>query len=176
MTSAPGNNAMAAQPGPANAMAGNHGNTAYLNSQAAVAAALKQQQQQHQQQILEQQKHQQQQHYIQRQQLMAEQVRTRVRTRGPDHYNLLGELFVYTDLSVCQEKQRQDQQLQRHLTRPPPQYQDQPGQPANQNPFPQQPVNQFTGETFTVSDPVDPVLLVLLVVVEDKRPLFVSRV
>ncbi|XP_027136358.1 mastermind-like protein 1 isoform X2 [Larimichthys crocea] len=118
MTSAPGNNAMAAQPGPANAMAGNHGNTAYLNSQAAVAAALKQQQQQHQQQILEQQKHQQQQHYIQRQQLMAEQ-----------------------------EKQRQDQQLQRHLTRPPPQYQDQPGQPANQNPFPQQPVNQFTASS-----------------------------
>lgn len=63
---------MTAQPG-ANAMAGNHGNTAYLNSQ--VAAALKQQQQQHQQQILEQQKQQQQQ-YMQRQQLMAEQVPT----------------------------------------------------------------------------------------------------
>ncbi|XP_067454306.1 mastermind-like protein 1 isoform X1 [Thunnus thynnus] len=118
MTSAPGNNAMSAQPG-ANAMAGNHGNAAYLSSQAAVAAALKQQQQQqHQQQILEQQKQQQQQ-YMQRQQLMAEQ-----------------------------EKQRQqDQQLQRHLTRPPPQYQDQPGQPANQNPFPQQPVNQFTASS-----------------------------
>lgn len=54
---------------------------------------------------------------------------------------------VLTSPSVSpQEKQRQqDQQLQRHLTRPPPQYQDQPGQPANQNPFPQQPVNQFTG-------------------------------
>nr|XP_020449739.1 mastermind-like protein 1 [Monopterus albus] len=47
--------------------------------------------------------------------------------------------------AVNGEKQRQqDQQLQRHLTRPPPQYQDQPGQPASQNPFPQQPVNQFT--------------------------------
>ncbi|KAM9849968.1 mastermind-like protein 1 isoform 2-T2 [Aulostomus maculatus] len=63
--------------------------------------------------------HQQQQQYMQRQQLLAEQ-----------------------------EKQRQqDQQLQRHLTRPPPQYQDQPGQPANQNPFPQPPVNQFTASS-----------------------------
>lgn len=44
---------MAVQPG-ANAMAANHGNTAYLNSQ---AVALKQQQ------------------YIQRQQLIAEQAR-----------------------------------------------------------------------------------------------------
>ncbi|XP_041800154.1 mastermind-like protein 1 isoform X2 [Chelmon rostratus] len=114
MAPAPGNSAMTAQSG-ANAMAGNHGNAAYLTNQAAVAAALKQQQ--HQQQILEQQKQQQQ--YIQRQQLMAEQ-----------------------------EKQRQqDQQLQRHLTRPPPQYQDQPGQPANQNPFPQPPVNQFTASS-----------------------------
>lgn len=46
---------MTGQPGP-NVLAGNHGNAAYLNSQA--AAALKQQQQ-----------------YMQRQQLMAEQVR-----------------------------------------------------------------------------------------------------
>ncbi|XP_030252588.1 mastermind-like protein 1 isoform X2 [Sparus aurata] len=114
MTSAAGNNSMAAQPG-ANALAGNHGNGAYMSSQAAAVAALKQQQQH--QQILEQQKQQQQ--YMQRQQLMAEQ-----------------------------EKQRQqDQQLQRHLTRPPPQYQDQPGQPANQNPFPQPPVNQFTASS-----------------------------
>ncbi|XP_061541024.1 mastermind-like protein 1 isoform X2 [Phycodurus eques] len=106
LTSAAGNGGMAAPPGP-NALAGNHSNTAYLNSQ---AAALKQQQQQ---QILEQQKQQ----YLQRQQMMAEQ-----------------------------EKQRQqDQQLQRHLTRPPPQYQDQPGQTANQNAFPQTPVSQFTG-------------------------------
>ncbi|XP_051810469.1 mastermind-like protein 1 [Acanthochromis polyacanthus] len=64
-----------------------------------------------------------QQQYMQRQQLMAEQ-----------------------------EKQRQqDQQLQRHLTRPPPQYQDQPGPPANQNPFPQQPVNQFTASSQPMS-------------------------
>ncbi|XP_053285175.1 mastermind-like protein 1 [Pleuronectes platessa] len=118
MAPAPGNNGMATQPG-ANAMAGSHANAAYLSNQAAVAAVLKQQQQQqqHQQQILEQQKQQQQ--YMQRQQLMAEQ-----------------------------EKQRQqDQQLQRRLTRPPPQYQDQPGQPANQNPFPQQSVNQFTASS-----------------------------
>ncbi|XP_071374430.1 mastermind-like protein 1 [Centroberyx affinis] len=114
MATAPGGNGMATQPG-GNGMAGNHGNAAYMSSQAAVAAALKQQQQR-QLQILEQQKQQQ---YLQRQQLMAEQ-----------------------------EKQRQqDQQLQRHLTRPPPQYQDQPGQPANQNPFPQTPVNQFTASS-----------------------------
>ncbi|AWP11653.1 putative mastermind-like protein 1 [Scophthalmus maximus] len=126
MAPVPGNNGMAAQPG-ANSMAGGHGNAAYLSNQAAVAAVLKQQQQQqqqqqHQQQMLEQQQkqqQQQQQQYLQRQQLMAEQ-----------------------------EKQRQqDQQLQRRLTRPPPQYQDQPGQPANQNPFPQQPVNQFTASS-----------------------------
>lgn len=67
MPSVTGNNAMTAQPG-ASAMAGNHSNAAYLNSQ--VAAALKQQQQQ---QILEQQKQQQQ--FMQRQQLM-EQVPT----------------------------------------------------------------------------------------------------
>ncbi|XP_023286366.1 mastermind-like protein 1 isoform X3 [Seriola lalandi dorsalis] len=118
-------NSMASAPGNngmatqpgANAMTSNHGNTAYLSSQ--VAAVLKQQQQQqHQQQILEQQKQQQQ--YMQRQQLMAEQEK---------------------------QRQQQDQQLQRRLTRPPPQYQDQPGQPANQNPFPQQPVNQFTASS-----------------------------
>lgn len=54
MTPTPGSNALTVQPG-ANAMAANHGNTAYLNSQ---AVALKQQQ------------------YIQRQQLIAEQVVT----------------------------------------------------------------------------------------------------
>ncbi|XP_040903942.1 mastermind-like protein 1 isoform X2 [Toxotes jaculatrix] len=64
-----------------------------------------------------------QQQYMQRQQLMAEQ-----------------------------EKQRhQDQHLQIRLTRPPPQYQDQPGQPANQNPFPQQTVNQFTASSQPMS-------------------------
>lgn len=54
-----------------------------------------------------------------------------------------------------QEKQRQqDQQLQRHLTRPPPQYQD---QPANQNPFSQPPVNQFTGgKTGRSGEPWEP--------------------
>ncbi|KAK2904557.1 hypothetical protein Q8A73_011214 [Channa argus] len=118
MVSAPGNGTMTAQPG-ANPMVGNHGNAAYLSSQ----VALKQQQQQqhqhqHQQQMLEQQK--QQQHYLQRQQLMAEQEK---------------------------QRQQQDQQLQRHLTRPPPQYQDQPGQSANPNPFPQQQVNQFTASS-----------------------------
>ncbi|XP_054648398.1 mastermind-like protein 1 isoform X1 [Dunckerocampus dactyliophorus] len=88
MVSTPGNNGLPTQPG-ANAMAGNHGNTAYLNSQAAVAAALKQQQ--HQQQILEQQKQQQ---YLQRQQLMAEQEKQRQQdqqlqrhlTRPPPQY------------------------------------------------------------------------------------------
>ncbi|KAM4732601.1 mastermind-like protein 1 isoform 2-T2 [Anableps anableps] len=75
-----------------------------------------------QQQILEQQKKQQQQQYMQRQ-LLAEQ-----------------------------EKQRQqDQQLQRHLTRPPPQYQDQTGSAANQNPFPQQAVGQFTNSSQPMS-------------------------
>ncbi|XP_028316176.1 mastermind-like protein 1 isoform X2 [Gouania willdenowi] len=108
MVSTPGGNAMVAQVG-GGAMPGNHGNAAYMNSQA-VAAAIKQQQQQ-QQQILEQQKQQQ---YLQRQQLMAEQEK---------------------------------QQLQRHLTRPPPQYKDQSGPSANQNPFPQQPVSQFTASS-----------------------------
>lgn len=65
MTSTPGNNALTVQPG-ANAMAANHGNAAYLNSQ---AVALKQQQ------------------YIQRQQLMAEQVVT------PQSHNL-GDVYV----------------------------------------------------------------------------------
>uniref|UniRef100_A0A3Q3IRH4 Neurogenic mastermind-like N-terminal domain-containing protein n=1 Tax=Monopterus albus TaxID=43700 RepID=A0A3Q3IRH4_MONAL len=92
MASAPGNNAISAQPG-AIIMAGNHGNAAYLSS----------------------------------------------------HNCLPDENFEQFCLRASQEKQRQqDQQLQRHLTRPPPQYQDQPGQPASQNPFPQQPVNQFT--------------------------------
>ncbi|XP_028271204.1 mastermind-like protein 1 isoform X2 [Parambassis ranga] len=119
-------------PGPANPMASAPGNNAMAaqpgpNAMAGShgnAAYLNSQaavavalKQQQQQQMLEQQKQQQQ--YMQRQQLMAEQ-----------------------------EKQRQqDQQLQRHLTRPPPQYQDQPGPPANQNPFPQQPVNQFTASS-----------------------------
>ncbi|XP_017297171.1 mastermind-like protein 1 isoform X2 [Kryptolebias marmoratus] len=76
-----------------------------------------------QQQLLEHQKKQQ---YLQRQQLMAEQEKQR-------------------------QQQEQQQQLQRHLTRPPPQYQDQPGPPANQNPFPQQPVSQFTASSQPMS-------------------------
>ncbi|TRY98201.1 hypothetical protein DNTS_006234 [Danionella cerebrum] len=49
-----------------------------------------------------------------------------------------------------QEKQRQqqEQQLQRHLTRPPPQYQDQQNPQSQQNPFQQQQpqqVSQFSG-------------------------------
>ncbi|XP_027863919.1 mastermind-like protein 1 isoform X1 [Xiphophorus couchianus] len=101
MTSGPGNNAMAAAGLGPSAMAGNHGNTAFLRDP---MAALKQQQ------------------FLQRQ-LLAEQ-----------------------------EKQRQDQQLQRHLTRPPPQYQDQAGPAAGQNPFPQQNVAPFTGSSQSISN------------------------
>ncbi|XP_034740134.1 mastermind-like protein 1 isoform X2 [Etheostoma cragini] len=117
-------------PGPANAMASAPGNNAMTAQPGANAmagnhgnAAYLSSQAAVAAALKQQQQHQQQileqqkQQYLQRQQLMAEQ-----------------------------EKQRQqDQQLQRHLTRPPPQYQDQPGQPANQNPFPQPSVNQFTG-------------------------------
>ncbi|XP_062333176.1 mastermind-like protein 1 isoform X2 [Osmerus eperlanus] len=48
-----------------------------------------------------------------------------------------------------QEKQRQqqEQQLQRHLTRPPPQYHDQQTQPPAQNPFQQTQVSQFPGSS-----------------------------
>ncbi|PWA18587.1 hypothetical protein CCH79_00005509 [Gambusia affinis] len=101
MTSGPGNNAMAAAVQGPNAMAGNHGNAAFLRDP---MAALKQQQ------------------FMQRQ-LLAEQ-----------------------------EKQRQDQQLQRHLTRPPPQYQDQAGPAAGQNPFSQQNVAPFTGSSQPISN------------------------
>ncbi|XP_014054815.1 mastermind-like protein 1 isoform X1 [Salmo salar] len=55
-----------------------------------------------------------------------------------------------------QEKQRQqqEQQLQRHLTRPPPQYQDQQNQQpgAQNNPFQQQQVAQFTGSSQPLSN------------------------
>ncbi|XP_035862278.1 mastermind-like protein 1 isoform X1 [Sander lucioperca] len=119
-------------PGPTNTMASAPGNNAMTAQPGANAMAgnhgntayLSSQvaaalKQQQQQQHQQQILEQQKQQYMQRQQLMAEQ-----------------------------EKQRQqDQQLQRHLTRPPPQYQDQPGQPANQNPFPQPPVNQFTASS-----------------------------
>uniref|UniRef100_A0A1A7WBA6 Mastermind-like 1 n=2 Tax=Iconisemion striatum TaxID=60296 RepID=A0A1A7WBA6_9TELE len=65
------------------------------------------------------------------------------------------QLYVQRQLMAEQEKQRQQeqqqQQLQRHLTRPPPQYQDQPGPSTNQNPFPQQPVSQFTASSQPMS-------------------------
>ncbi|KAG7465353.1 hypothetical protein MATL_G00175590 [Megalops atlanticus] len=99
----PGPSAAMATQQPGNAMAGNHGNAAYLSGQ---AAALKQQQMQF---LLGQRQH-----------MMAEQEK---------------------------QRQQQEQQLKRHLTRPPPQYQDQQN---SQNPFqqPQQPqVNQFTGSS-----------------------------
>ncbi|KAI6076957.1 Mastermind-like protein 1 [Aix galericulata] len=102
-------------------MAGNHSNTPYLSNQQQ-AAVMKQQHQM----LMDQQKQreQQQKHLLmeqQKQQFLMEQR------------HLLAE----------QEKQRQqqEQQLQRHLTRPPPQYQDQP-----QNPYQQQ-VGQFTGSS-----------------------------
>ncbi|KAM4586755.1 mastermind-like protein 1 isoform 1-T2 [Fundulus diaphanus] len=60
--------------------------------------------------------------------------------------------YLQRQLLAEQEKQRQqDQQLQRHLTRPPPQYQDQTGPAANQNPFPQQSVGQFTSSSQPIS-------------------------
>ncbi|XP_047209512.1 mastermind-like protein 1 isoform X3 [Girardinichthys multiradiatus] len=61
--------------------------------------------------------------------------------------------YMQRQLLAEQEKQRQqDQQLQRHLTRPPPQYQDQTGPAANQNPFPQQSVGQFTTSSQPMSN------------------------
>uniref|UniRef100_A0A3B3E0N1 Mastermind-like transcriptional coactivator 1 n=1 Tax=Oryzias melastigma TaxID=30732 RepID=A0A3B3E0N1_ORYME len=123
MTSVSGNNPCAAQPA-VNSAGGNHGNAPYLNNQAAVAAALKQQ-------ILEQQKKQQ---ILQRQQWQI--------------WSLIPRVCLC--VSGVQEKRQQDQQLQRHLTRPPPQYQDQSGPPTNQNPFPQQQVGQFPGELLVV--------------------------
>lgn len=84
MASGPGNNPMAAAAQGPNAMAGNHGNPAFLREQ---MAALKQQQ------MLEQQKKKQQQQYMQRQ-LLAEQEKQRQQdqqlqrhlTRPPPQY------------------------------------------------------------------------------------------
>nr|XP_046179704.1 LOW QUALITY PROTEIN: mastermind-like protein 1 [Oncorhynchus gorbuscha] len=84
-------NAMAPQPGgPGNGLASNHGNTAYLSGQAAVAAALKQQQQQ---QLMEQQKQfllgQRQQQIMaqqEKQRLQQEQQLQRHLTRPPPQY------------------------------------------------------------------------------------------
>ncbi|XP_072846176.2 mastermind-like protein 1 isoform X1 [Pogona vitticeps] len=99
-------------------MAGNHGSPAYLNSQQQ-AAVMKQHQI-----LLDQQKQREQQ---QKHLLMEQQKQF-----------LMGQRQL-----LEQEKQRhhQEQQLQRHLTRPPPQYQDQA-----QNPYQQQ-VGQFTGSS-----------------------------
>ncbi|XP_039196776.1 mastermind-like protein 1 isoform X2 [Crotalus tigris] len=111
--SVPGNG-VNAQP-PNVSMAGNHGNAAYLNSQQQ-AAVMKQHQM-----LLD--------HKQQQKQLLIEQHKQ----------FLMGQRQLLAE----QEKQRhhQEQQLQRHLTRPPPQYQDQ-----TQNTYQQQ-VGQFPGSS-----------------------------
>ncbi|KAM4621479.1 mastermind-like protein 1 isoform 2-T2 [Polymixia lowei] len=130
MATQTGGSTMATQPG-GNGMPGNHGNAAYLSGQAAVAAALKQQQQHH---------HQHQQHHQQHHQHQQQQQQQMPMLEHQKQY-LLGQRRLMTE----QEKQRQQQdQLQRHLTRPPPQYQDQPAQ-TSQNPFQQ--VNTFTASS-----------------------------
>ncbi|XP_042304530.1 mastermind-like protein 1 isoform X2 [Sceloporus undulatus] len=103
---------------PSVSMAGNHGNTAYLSSQQQ-AVVLKQRQM-----LLDQQKQREQQKHL----LMEQQKQF-----------LMGQRQLLAE----QEKQRhhQEQQLQRHLTRPPPQYQDQ-----TPNPYQQQ-TGQFTGSS-----------------------------
>uniref|UniRef100_G3PXI1 Mastermind-like transcriptional coactivator 1 n=1 Tax=Gasterosteus aculeatus TaxID=69293 RepID=G3PXI1_GASAC len=117
MTSVPGNNGMAAQSG-SNAMSSNHGNAAYLSSR-------------NRSQVFHE----------------YETIFSTLKAREIKD-SIISELQMKTTHLIQEEKQRQqDQQLQRHLTRPPPQYQDQPGQPANQNPFPQPPVNQFTASS-----------------------------
>ncbi|XP_044883897.1 mastermind-like protein 1 isoform X1 [Mauremys mutica] len=99
-------------------MAGNHNNAAYLSNQQQ-AVVMKQHQM-----LLDQQK-QQQKHLLMEQQKQQFLI-------GQRQQQLLAE----------QEKRhQQEQQLQRHLTRPPPQYQDQA-----QNPYQQQ-VGQFTGSS-----------------------------
>ncbi|XP_053361440.1 mastermind-like protein 1 isoform X2 [Clarias gariepinus] len=58
--------------------------------------------------------------------------------------------FLQSQMLVEQEKQLQQQelQMQRHLTRPPPQYQDQQNPSTQQNPFQQKPqVSQFPGSS-----------------------------
>ncbi|KAM4747274.1 mastermind-like protein 1 isoform 2-T2 [Rhinophrynus dorsalis] len=104
-------------------MAGNHTNPAYLSSQQ--QAVMKQQL------LLEQQKQRE-----QKQQLLLEQHKQQYqiaqRQQQQQQQQLLAE----------QEKRHQQEQLQRHLTRPPPQYQDQP-----QSSYPQQPVGPFPGSS-----------------------------
>ncbi|XP_075458157.1 mastermind-like protein 1 isoform X2 [Ascaphus truei] len=108
---------------PTVSMAGNHSNTGFLSSQQ--QAVMKQQQL-----IMEQQKQREQQ---KQQQLLLEQQKQQYLI-GQRQQQLLAE----------QEKQRhqQEQQLQRHLTRPPPQYQDQP-----QSSYQQQAVGPFPGSS-----------------------------
>ncbi|CAI5766720.1 1 isoform X2 [Podarcis lilfordi] len=101
-------------------MAGNHGNPAYLNSQQQ-AAVMKQQHQM----LLDQQKQREQQ---QKQQLLMEQQKQFI----------MGQRQLIAEQEKQRHHQEQQQQLQRHLTRPPPQYQDQ-----TQNPYQQ----QFTGSS-----------------------------
>ncbi|XP_068134191.1 mastermind-like protein 1 isoform X2 [Hyperolius riggenbachi] len=106
-------------------MAANHPNSAYLSSQQ--QTVMKQQQQM----ILEQQQKQRE----QKQQLLMEQQKQFLigQQRQQQQQHLLAE----------QEKQRhQQEQIQRHLTRPPPQYQDQP-----QNSYSQQQVGPFSGSS-----------------------------
>lgn len=112
---------------PVVSMAGTHNSTVYLNTQQQ-AVVMKQHQM-----LLDQQKQQQQQ---QQQQLLMEQQK---------HQFLMGQR---QQLIAEQEKQRhqQEQQLQRHLTRPPPQYQDQA-----QNSYPQQQVGQFPGSSAAIT-------------------------
>ncbi|CAM9479924.1 unnamed protein product [Bubo scandiacus] len=98
-------------------MAGNHSNPPYLSNQQQ-AAVMKQHQM-----LMDQQKQREQQ---QKHLLMEQQKQQFLMEQRQQH--LLAE-------------QQQEQQLQRHLTRPPPQYQDQP-----QNPYQQQ-VGQFTGSS-----------------------------
>ncbi|NXS61881.1 MAML1 protein, partial [Brachypteracias leptosomus] len=98
-------------------MAGNHSNPSYLSNQQQ-AAVMKQHQM-----LMDQQKQREQQ---QKHLLMEQQKQQFLMEQRQQH--LLAE-------------QQQEQQLQRHLTRPPPQYQDQP-----QNPYQQQ-VGQFTGSS-----------------------------
>ncbi|XP_053574614.1 mastermind-like protein 1 isoform X2 [Bombina bombina] len=111
---------------PTPSMAGSH-NTGYMTSQQ--QAVMKQQL------LMEQQKQREQ----QKQQLLLEQQKQQF---------LIGQRQQQQQLLVEQEKQRhqQEQQLQRHLTRPPPQYQDQP-----QNSYPQQPVGPFPGSSSAMS-------------------------
>ncbi|NXA32235.1 MAML1 protein, partial [Eudromia elegans] len=101
---------------PTVSMAGNHSSTPYLSNQQQ-AAVMKQHQilMDQQKQREQQQKH-----------LLMEQQKQQF-LMGQRQQHLLAE--------------QQEQQLQRHLTRPPPQYQDQP-----QNPYQQQ-VGQFTGSS-----------------------------